>query len=70
MKSNNNQFTKLEPHSVFKKAIVKRDKDGCITYSYKKLINVCIHLHSIDEETAIEWVDFNILNIPGFKVKR
>jgi hypothetical protein len=63
-------YIKLEPHTAFKKAIVRESKDGCITYSYDLLIKVCMELHDWDEQTAVEWVDYNILGFAcnGFKV--
>lgn len=63
---------KLEPHSAFKKAIVRVSKKGRITYSYNKLIKVCMKLHSWDYETAVDWVDFNICGMTcmGFNVSR
>lgn len=61
---------KLEPHSAFQKAVVKTDDKGFITYNYFKLIDVCKELHGWDDETAQDWVDYNIcgLAINGFKV--
>jgi len=61
---------KLEPHSAFKKAIVRKGKDGLLTYNYFKLIEVCKKLHGWDDEVAQEWVDYNIvgLAINGFKI--
>ena len=61
---------KLEPHSAFKKAIVKKDAKGFLTYNYFKLIEVCMDLHKWDEEVAQEWVDYNIVSlaINGFKI--
>jgi hypothetical protein len=61
---------KLEPHTAFKKAIVKTDDKGFITYNYFKLIDVCMELHEWNEEDAQEWVDYNIvgLAVNGFKI--
>lgn len=61
---------KLEPHTAFKKAIAKTDDKGFITYNYFKLIDVCMKLHKWDEETAQDWVDYNIvgLAVNGFKI--
>jgi hypothetical protein len=61
---------KLEPHTAFKKAIVKTDDKGYITYNYFKLIDVCMKLYEWDEDTAQEWVDYNIVNLAvnGFKI--
>ena len=64
------EYIKLEPHSAFKHAIVKRSKRGKITYGYYKLVAVCMDLHDWDFETAQEWVDFNIVSHAdgGFEV--
>jgi hypothetical protein len=64
------QPIKLEPHTAFKKAIVKTDDKGFITYNYFKLIDVCMELHEWNEEDAQEWVDYNIvgLAVNGFKI--
>jgi len=64
------QYIKLEPHTAFKKAIVKESKDGCITYHYDLLVKVCMDLNDWDEDTAQEWVDYNIVSLApnGFKV--
>ena len=64
------QPIKLEPHKAFKKAIVRRDKNGFLTYNYFKLIQVCMELHHWSEEEAQDWVEFNIvgLAVNGFKV--
>jgi hypothetical protein len=61
---------KLEPHKHFKKAIVRKDKKGFITYNYSKLIDVCMELYNLSFDDAQEWVDFNIvgLAVNGFKV--
>jgi len=61
---------KLEPHTAFQKAIVKTDDKGFITYNYFKLIDVCMELHGWDEESAQDWVDYNIvgLAVNGFKI--
>lgn len=56
---------KLEPHKDFKKAIVKRNK-GVLTYSYHKLIDVCIDLYGLTTEDAIEWVDYNIVPLRSY----
>lgn len=61
---------KLEPHKHFKKAIVRKDKKGFITYNYSKLIDVCMELHDCSFDDAQEWVDYNIvgLAVNGFKI--
>jgi len=63
-------YIKLEPHTAFKKAIVRTSKDGCITYSYDLLVKVCMDLNDWDEQTAVEWVDYNIVGLAmnGFKI--
>ena len=60
----------LEPHKAFNKAVVRKGKDGFITYNYFKLIEVCKELHGWDDEVAQEWVDYNVvgLAVNGFKI--
>ena len=60
---------KLEPHQDFKKAVIKREK-GMITYSYYKLIEVCMDVYEFDYGDAKEWVDYNIVRLApyGFKI--
>jgi hypothetical protein len=66
----NKQYIRLEPSKQYDKAIVKRSKDGCLTYNYDLLVLVTIRVHGFDYETAQEWVDYNIvgLAVNGFKV--
>ena len=61
---------RLEPHSAFKKAIVKKDSRGFITYNYYKLIEVCMEQHGFDVDDATDWVGYNILSmaVNGFKI--
>lgn len=54
---------KLEPHSKFKKAIVRVSKRGMITYSYDALVDVCMEYYGLDREDGVEWVDYNILGL-------
>ena len=64
------KYIKLEPHKDFKKAIVKTSKDGCHTYNYYLLVEVCMKMNGWDWDTAVEWVDYNIVRLApyGFKV--
>jgi hypothetical protein len=64
------QIIKLEPHNHYKKAIVKKDKNGLFVYNYYKLIDVCMNLNNFDYETAQEFVDYNIVSLSpnGFKI--
>ena len=64
------KYIRLEPSKEFDKAIVRRSKDGCLTYNYDLLIEVCMKMHKWDWDTAQEWVDYNIVSlaINGFKV--
>lgn len=61
---------KLEPHRLFKKAIVKVGRQGRLTYNYYMLVDVCERLYEFTTEDAIDWVDFNICNLApmGFDV--
>jgi hypothetical protein len=60
---------KLEPDKDFSKAVVKRER-GLITYSYYKLIDVCMEIYELDYNDATEWVDYNIVRLApyGFKI--
>ena len=64
------KYIKLEPHKDFKKAIVKTSKDGCYTYNYYLLVDVCMKMNGWDWDTAVEWVEYNIVPLApyGFKV--
>ena len=66
----NKEYIRIEPSKQYDKAIVKRSKDGCLTYNYDLLVLVTIRVHGFDYETAQKWVDYNIvgLNGNGFKV--
>lgn len=57
------RYIRIEPHSEYKRAVVKTDKDGYITYSYFKLIEVCMELQKFDADDAQEWVEYNILGL-------
>jgi hypothetical protein len=56
-------YIRIEPNAQFKRAIVKTDKDGYITYSYFKLIEVCMKLYDLSADDAQEWVEYNILGL-------
>ena len=64
------QFIKLEPHSEYKKAISRRDRNGCITYNYDLLVNVTARVYDMPYDEAVEWTDYNIcgLTCNGFKI--
>lgn len=57
------RYIRIEPHSEFKRAVVKTDKDGYITYSYFKLIEVCRRINGWNAAKAREWMEYNILNM-------
>jgi hypothetical protein len=61
---------KLEPHKVFKKAIVKVGRQGRLEYGYYLLIDVCQDYYDLEYEDAVEWVDYNIcgLSVNGFNI--
>lgn len=56
-------YIRIEPHRSFKKAIHKVRKDGYITYNYWGLVEVCEHIYEMNQEDAIEWVEYNILGL-------
>lgn len=57
------RYIRIEPHSEFKRAVVKTDKDGYITYSYFKLIEVCMELYELNADDAQKWVEYHILGL-------
>ena len=57
------EFIRLEPHAEFRHAIIKTSAKGRITYDYMKLIAVCMRINDWDDETATEWVDYNIVGL-------
>lgn len=61
---------KLEPHKVFKKAIVKVGSQGRLTYGYYLLVDLCMDHYELGLDDAVEWVDYNIvgLAINGFNI--
>lgn len=61
---------KLEPHKVFKKAIVKVGTQGRLEYGYYLLIDVCQDHYELNHEDAVEWVDYNICGLApnGFSI--
>jgi hypothetical protein len=61
---------KLEPHKVFKKAIVKVGNQGRLEYGYYLLIDVCQDHYNLEYEDAVEWVDYNICGLApnGFSI--
>ena len=64
------EYIRLEPRKEFDKAIVRKSKDGCLTYNYFLLIEVCMEMNDWDDEEAADWVEYNIvgLAINGFKI--
>lgn len=65
------QKIKLEPHSVFKKAIVGRTKNGQKIYSYLKLLEIFKEQNEWDDAEAAEWIDYNVsgLECMGLKIR-
>jgi hypothetical protein len=61
---------RLEPHSAFKDAIQKVDSYGVITYSHHKLVSVCMKLHGLEYDDALDWVEYNIVSLAtyGFRI--
>jgi hypothetical protein len=66
---------RIEPSEIYDQAIVKKAKDGGLTYSYYRLVDCVMEewgLTEVDREQAKEWVDYNILGLmcngDGFKV--
>lgn len=71
MKTKATSGIKIEPHKNFKKAIVGVDKRGRYVYGYEMLVEVCEDLYKFNREDALDWVDYNIVNLAvnGFKIK-
>jgi hypothetical protein len=58
-KNKEGNFIRLEPAAVFDRAIISEDKDGFLTYSYRRLIAAVIEMN-IDPEDAEEYIEYNI----------
>ena len=58
----------LEPKNKFENAIFKRYKNGKIVYSYPKLIEVFMKDDGMTYDESVEWIDFNILCLPGIAI--
>jgi len=58
-------YIRLEPQSIFNKAIVKVSAKGKATYDFDKLIVCSMEAHSLNEDDALDWVDYNICGLPS-----
>lgn len=66
-----NPFIRIEPHEIYDQAIIKQSPEGELTYSYWLLIDCVMEEYGyedIDSEQAVDWVEYNILPLGGFKV--
>lgn len=68
-------YMRIEPHSLFKKAVVSRTKDGYLTYSYWRLVECVMErdglkMNSINWENSEDYVNFNIVSMApeAFKI--
>jgi hypothetical protein len=72
MKSRKRRFTKgllVEPRNDYDCAIVEKTKDGRPLYCYRRLVDATMRIQNWDRETAMDWVDFNIVSLPGIRIK-
>lgn len=57
---------RLEPHDKFKVALVGKPAELC--YSYWKLVDLFM-ADGMDEEEAVEWVEYNVMGLTGMGLK-
>lgn len=65
------KYIRIEPREIYDQAIIKQSPEGELTYSYWRLIECVMEeweYKDIDEESAVEWVEYNILGLGGFRV--
>lgn len=66
--SNEELKFKYEPLAEFKRAVVKRE-NGFVTYSYYKLIDICMKTYELDYNYAKDWVDITIERLAIDRIK-
>lgn len=59
----------IEPRNEYDCAIVERTKDGRPIYCFRRLIDATMRIQDWNREDAAEWVEFNICNLPGIRIK-
>ena len=59
----------LEPRADLDAAIVRRTRGGAPVYGYARLVAVFMALNEWDEETAAEWVDYNVAPLKPYGLK-
>ena len=45
----------------FRDAIIGTSHDGCLVYSYNKMVEYYMKENDCDEESAREWIDYNTI---------
>jgi hypothetical protein len=72
MKSRKRRFTNgllVEPRNDYDCAIVEMTNDGRPIYCFRRLIDATMRIQDWDRETATDWVEYNICNLPGIRIK-
>jgi hypothetical protein len=59
----------VEPRNEYDCAIVEKTKEGRPLYCYRRLVDATMRLQDWEREKAKEWVDFNIVTLPGIRIK-
>jgi hypothetical protein len=59
----------VEPRNDYDCAIVELTKDGRPIYCFRRLIDATMRIQDWDRETAMDWVEYNICNLPGIRIK-
>lgn len=66
------RYIRIEPREIYDQAIIKESPKGELTYSYWRLIECVMEeweYKDIDEQSAVEWVDYNIVGLAGMGFK-
>lgn len=59
----------VQPRNEYDCAIVEKTKEGRPLYCYRRLVDATMRLQDWEREKAKEWVDFNIVTLPGIRIK-
>ena len=59
------KYIKIEPSELYDLAVIKKAKNGMLTYSWYRLVEVCAYEYGFGTEDAEDWVEYNILGHKG-----
>lgn len=59
----------VQPRNSYDCAVVELTKGGRPIYCYRRLIDATMRLQDWDRDAATSWVDFNIVTLPGIRIK-